>query len=84
MHVKMLVVDGCWSVVGSTNFDPRSFGINDELNVAILDRTVAKRLREDFQKDLESSEEAGYETWRRRPYWERATELLSAIFERQQ
>jgi cardiolipin synthase len=70
--------------VGSTNFDPRSFGINDELNVAVLDRTVAKQLLEIFEEDLESCEEIGYEQWRRRPIWERATELLSAILERQQ
>jgi len=84
MHAKTMTVDGCWSVVGSTNFDPRSFGINDELNLAVLDRTVAKRLLEDFADDLQSCEEMGYEAWRRRPIWERATELFSAIFERQQ
>ncbi len=84
MHAKTMIVDGCWSVVGSTNFDPRSFGINDELNVAVLDRTVAKRLQADFDQDLESCESIDYETWRKRPLWERGTELLSAIFERQQ
>lgn len=84
MHAKTMTVDGCWSVVGSTNFDPRSFGINDELNVALLDRTVAKGLLDDFEEDLRSCEEIGYEKWRKRPLWERATELLSAIFERQQ
>ncbi|MEZ5366011.1 MAG: phospholipase D-like domain-containing protein [Bryobacterales bacterium] len=84
MHAKTLVVDGCWAVVGSTNFDPRSFGINDELNVAVLDRTVAKQLHEHFELDLQTSEAIDYEHWRRRPPWERATELFSAIFERQQ
>jgi cardiolipin synthase len=84
MHAKTMIVDGCWSVVGSTNFDPRSFGINDELNVAVLDRAVAKRLEEDFHHDLQSSESIQYEEWKKRPLWERGTELLSAIFERQQ
>jgi cardiolipin synthase len=84
MHAKTMTVDGCWSVVGSTNFDPRSFGINDELNVAVFDRTIAKRLLEDFHQDLESSEAVDYAEWRKRPFWERGTELLSAIFERQQ
>jgi cardiolipin synthase len=84
MHAKTLVIDGCWAVVGSTNFDPRSFGINDELNVAVLDRRVARELHENFQHDLESSEPIDYDTWCGRPYWERGTELLSAIFERQQ
>jgi cardiolipin synthase len=35
MHVKCLVVDGLWAVVGSTNFDNRSFGHNDEINLAV-------------------------------------------------
>jgi cardiolipin synthase len=84
MHAKTLVVDGCWAVVGSTNFDPRSFGINDELNVALLDRRVSQELHRDFESDIQQSEVIDLETWRRRPYWERATELMSAIFERQQ
>ena len=84
MHAKTMTVDGCWSVVGSANFDPRSFGINDELNVALLDRTVAARLHQDFEEDLEKCEPISFETWRKRPLWERSTELLSAIFERQQ
>ena len=37
IHAKVLVIDGLWSVVGSTNFDNRSFGINDEINVAAFD-----------------------------------------------
>ena len=44
MHVKALVVDGAWSIVGSTNFDNRSMELNDEINVAIADRNVAARL----------------------------------------
>ena len=84
MHAKTMTVDGRWSVVGSTNFDPRSFGINDELNLAVLDDAIAAQLRTDFERDLESCERIGYEQWRGRPWWERGTELLSAVFERQQ
>src|SRR5689334_17290577 len=36
-HCKVLVVDGLWVSVGSTNFDPRSFRLNDEANLNILD-----------------------------------------------
>jgi cardiolipin synthase A/B len=48
MHAKVLVVDGVWAVVGSTNFSNRSFGHNDELNLAARDPAVAARLDEDF------------------------------------
>ena len=44
MHTKALVVDGVLSVAGSANFDNRSFELNDELNVAVFDRTLATRL----------------------------------------
>ncbi len=84
MHAKTMTVDERWSVVGSTNFDPRSFGINDELNVAVLDAVIAADLTHDFEDDRLQSEEIRHEQWRRRPLWERSTELLSAIFERQQ
>ena len=50
MHAKILIVDHAWSVVGSTNFDNRSFGLNDEVNVAILQRCSAAKLEADFRR----------------------------------
>ncbi len=84
MHVKTMVVDGVWSVFGSTNFDPRSFGINDEVNMAVYDAGLARELELSFEKDIARSQSINYNAWRKRPYWERATELFSAIFEQQQ
>ena len=84
MHAKTMVVDECWSVFGSANFDPRSFGINDEINAAVFDRELAGRLREQFRIDVGASRPVSYEEWKRRPLWEKGTELLSAVFERQQ
>ena len=84
MHAKAMVVDGLWTVVGSTNFDPRSFGINDEINVAVLDKELAAKLTAWFEEDVRQSRAIEYRKWRRRPLSERVTELLSAIFERQQ
>src|SRR5207237_2036337 len=48
IHVKTLVVDDLWAIVGTTNFDNRSFEHNDEVNVAIRDSAVATRILEDF------------------------------------
>ena len=56
MHVKALVVDGVWSIVGSTNFDNRSLELNDEINVAMADRDLAARLTQDFEEDLRRSQ----------------------------
>jgi cardiolipin synthase len=84
LHTKSLVVDGVWSVVGSTNFDSRSFGLNDEMNIAALDETLAERLEEDFQRDLAESRRITYRKWRDRPIFERIHEWLGWILERQQ
>jgi cardiolipin synthase len=84
IHVKSLVVDGIWSVVGSTNFDNRSFGINDEVNLAALDEGLAARVEQDFQHDLAQSSRVTYEEWRRRPVFERVHELLGCLLERQE
>jgi cardiolipin synthase len=55
IHAKLMTVDGEWSVVGSTNFDHRSFGLNDEVNLAVLDREVAAGIERDFEGDLGES-----------------------------
>jgi cardiolipin synthase len=84
IHTKSLVVDGLWCAVGSTNFDHRSFGINDEVNLAAKDEALAARLREDFAHDLALSDEITYDKWRSRPFWEKLHEGLGWMLERQE
>lgn len=84
IHAKVLCVDDLWVVVGSTNFDNRSFGINDEVNLAIRDHAVAARFENDMKLDLEQSRRVSLEEWNHRPLTERATELMGLVFERQQ
>jgi cardiolipin synthase len=84
IHAKTLIVDGRWSVFGSTNLDHRSFSINDEVNVASNDVQLAARFREDFARDLAVSKKMTYRAWRRRPLIERFTEFWGRILERQQ
>lgn len=55
IHAKLMTIDGQWSVAGSTNFDHRSFALNDEVNIATLDRDLAMRLDRDFEDDLSRS-----------------------------
>jgi cardiolipin synthase len=55
IHAKLMTVDGLWNVVGSTNFDHRSFALNDEVNLAVLDRELAATIEADFFDDLEQS-----------------------------
>jgi cardiolipin synthase A/B len=83
MHAKILIVDHVWSVVGSTNFDNRSFGLNDEVNVAILQKPLAARLEADFAADLAESAAVTLEQWRRRALAERAFASFARLLERQ-
>jgi cardiolipin synthase len=84
MHAKMLIVDGLWSVLGTTNIDNRSFEHNDEVNVAMRDPAVAARLLQDYERDLSVSAEVTLEQWRRRPIWEKIVGPFVWILERQQ
>lgn len=83
-HNKVLIVDELWVVVGTTNIDNRSFEHNDEVNVAMRDPEVAKRLLADYRQDLLDSEEITLEKWERRPVWEKIVGPFVWILERQQ
>ncbi len=56
IHAKLMTVDSQWCVVGSTNFDHRSFALNDEVNLAALDPKLAGVIEADFADDLEQSQ----------------------------
>jgi cardiolipin synthase len=84
IHTKVLTIDGLWSVVGSTNFDNRSFGINDEVNLAVRDPDFAARLDTDFQKDKAQARHVNFDVWQKRPVLERVTEWAGRLIQRQQ
>lgn len=52
VHSKSMVVDGVWSLVGSSNFDQRSVLFNDEVDVVVLGKQTADQLRADMQSDM--------------------------------
>ena len=74
MHVKAMVVDGAWSVIGSANFDNRSFELNDELTVAVQDQELAQALTRDFEADIRKSIRLEADSWRERPLWQKLRE----------
>ncbi len=84
IHAKIALFDGKWALAGSTNLDSRSFGINDEVNVAVPDPALVARLEEDFQRDLARSREMGYEEWKNRPFWEKLQEWCGWVLQRQE
>jgi cardiolipin synthase len=83
LHAKTMVIDGIWATVGSTNLDPRSFGLNEELNLVVYDAGVARRLDDIFRQDLQHAKRITYEQWRSRGVVNRVLELLSSPFKDQ-
>jgi cardiolipin synthase A/B len=77
MHAKTIVIDSVWSTIGSTNFDNRSFALNQEINLTVHDSDIAHRLEEIFQEDLKYSQQITYEQWRSRNIFERFGEFFA-------
>ena len=82
-HSKLMVVDDCWVSVGSTNFDNRSFRLNDEANVNIFDRGFAQEQARIFAEDRSRSKPVSLEEWRHRPVTERLEELVGRMVRHQ-
>ena len=81
-HCKVMVVDELWTSVGSTNFDNRSFSVNDEANLNVYDRDFAKQQVRIFEADLKRARRMTLEAWRDRPWteklWEHAAGLVGS------
>ena len=77
LHAKTMVVDGVWATLGSTNFDNRSFALNQEVNLTVYDRVLATRLQEIFHEDLKYAKQISYEEWKSRGLYERLVDLFT-------
>jgi cardiolipin synthase len=66
MHAKTVVVDGVWSIVGSSNMDERSTEINEENNLGIADPDLAEQIERGLLADMEQADEIRLDEWRRR------------------
>ena len=83
LHHKTMVVDDIWATVGTTNFDNRSFAHNEETNVCVYDREVARVLRQVFKADLEACARVELRTWRRRGLWTKTQEVIASVLQEQ-
>ncbi|MEO7850876.1 MAG: phospholipase D-like domain-containing protein [Rubrivivax sp.] len=79
-HCKVLIVDGLLVSIGSTNFDNRSFRLNDEASLNVLDDEFAAEQTKTFEADLASSRPISLEQWRNRPLREKLTEQVASLF----
>jgi cardiolipin synthase A/B len=81
LHSKTAVIDGVWSVIGSSNFDHRSVLFNDEVDVIVLGRATATQLEAEFQADEAKSRAIDATTWSHRSFEERLRELFARIWQ---
>ena len=82
-HCKIMIVDEKFVSVGSTNFDPRSFSLNDEANLNVFDHAFAQQQNATFDKDIAQSKRMTFEQWKNRPWtaklWEHSAALLGPL-----
>jgi cardiolipin synthase A/B len=82
-HVKGLIVDGLFTSVGSTNFDTRSFRLNDEANLNVLNPEFGAAQVSVFEADWAQGRQITHAQWLARPWTEKALERLASVFSAQ-
>jgi len=83
LHAKSLVIDGCWSSVGTVNFDNRSFQLHDEIMMGVWNSHFADLLTEQFEEDIQRSDEITKERWASRGARMKAAEASMRVFRRE-
>lgn len=82
-HCKVMIVDGLLTSVGSTNFDNRSFRLNDEATLNIVDQAFASAQTAVFEADLALAHRVSLAEWQARPARERFGEWLASVIDTQ-
>ena len=82
-HCKVMVVDDGFTSIGSTNFDNRSFQLDDEVNLNIFDASFSAEQARIFADDLAHSERYTYEEWQARPWYQKAVNWIARPFRRE-
>jgi len=76
LHSKTASIDGVWTAIGSSNFDPRSVIFNDEVDAVVLGSATAQDFEALFDADTGNAKQIDREAWRKRPLGERLLELF--------
>ncbi len=78
-HCKVLIADDLLVSVGSTNFDNRSFALNDEANLNVIDADFAKQQAKVFEDDLKHSQRITMAAWAQRPWTQKLAERTASL-----
>ena len=79
-HVKQMIIDGLWVSIGSANLDNRSFRLNAEANLNVMDRDFAQEQIRVFEDDLKQSKQITYEHWQHRSANQKMFESFATFF----
>lgn len=82
-HCKIIIIDSLFVSVGSTNFDNRSFRLNDEANLNVFDKDFAKEQIKIFNEDWAKSHVVTFSEWSQRTWLEKLLESASLLFKSQ-
>jgi cardiolipin synthase A/B len=82
LHAKTAVVDGIWGTVGSFNLELSSFRMNPELKVVFADPRIGAELQRSFDAECALCSRIDPSAWARRPWWQKALELLCLLLRR--
>jgi cardiolipin synthase len=83
LHQKLMTADGVWCAVGSSNFDDRSFEINDEITIGLHDREMALQFEAIFERDARDCVELQHATWVKRGFWHKLQDRTFYLFNEQ-
>jgi cardiolipin synthase len=81
LHSKTAVIDGVWTVVGSSNFDRRSVLFNDEVDALVLGSASAQELQKMFESDIRNAQQIDLASWNARPLAQKVKELYARIWQ---
>ena len=81
LHTKAVVIDGVWSVLGSSNFDHRSVLFNNEVDAIVLGPETATQIEAMFEDEITRATPIDEHSWRHRPIAERMRELFARAWE---
>ena len=82
-HCKLMIVDDLWVSVGSANFDNRSFRLNDEANLNIIDQEFAQTAILSFEDDKKRCREVTWSDWANRPMIKKVFDASTGILRSQ-
>jgi cardiolipin synthase len=78
-HTKLMIVDELWTSIGSANVDHRSFRLNDEANLNVLNGDFAREQVRQFEMDLGKGRRVTYEMWKKRPFFKKLMEHSASL-----